>query len=211
MRQAVPKAVYVRDDRLRDMCRALPCQLCGADGDGAGVTWAHCNWGRHGKGKSIKASDVYVAALCWACHSELDQGLFFDNAKKIALWTRAHVRTVATAIALGLWPVDIPAPPPPEDRRMPDPDLPASPPPLPVGVTIKTLIDGTIVRSDSPEWQDECLKRHKHLLNIRGRDIATIKGYIANVRVSEGEVAAKRLKDAYADDWADRKSVGGKA
>ena len=106
----VPKFEYVRDTRLRDVCRALPCQHCGASGPDAGVTWAHSNQGIHGHARSIKASDVFVAALCWICHRELDQGKRWDQATKVAIWTAAHLRTVAQAVLLGLWPRDIPIP-----------------------------------------------------------------------------------------------------
>ena len=106
----VPKFAYVRDERLRDMCRAMPCQHCGIEGEDAGVTWAHSNQLRHGKAKSLKASDVYVAALCHTCHAELDQGKTMDAAQKVALWEAAHRRTVDTAQAAGTWPADIPTP-----------------------------------------------------------------------------------------------------
>ena len=106
----IPKFAYVRDARIRDVCRALPCQHCGASGPDAGVTWAHSNQGIHGHARGIKASDVYVAALRWACHRELDQGRAWDRARKVAMWTAAHLRTVALAVRLGLWPRSVPAP-----------------------------------------------------------------------------------------------------
>ena len=106
----VPKFAYVRDTRIRDACRALPCQHCGAVGPDAGVTWAHSNQGIHGHARGIKASDVYVAALCWVCHRELDQGKQWDRATRVAIWTAAHLRTVALAVLLGLWPRDVPVP-----------------------------------------------------------------------------------------------------
>ena len=103
----VPKQAYIRDDRLRDMCRAMPCQRCG---NHEGVTWAHSNQAQHGKGRSIKASDQFVAALCQECHAELDQGSSWTRAERIAVWTYAHNRTVATAIANGTWPDGVPIP-----------------------------------------------------------------------------------------------------
>jgi hypothetical protein len=106
----VPKFPYVRDERLRDMCRAMACQHCGRSGPDAGVTWAHSNWAIHGKGKSIKASDVYVAALCAMCHWMLDQGRAWSEEHKLLVWTTAHVKTIATAMREGAWPVGIPIP-----------------------------------------------------------------------------------------------------
>lgn len=106
-----PKFAYVRDDRLRDMCRAMACQHCyGATCGNVGVTWAHSNQARHGKGKSIKASDQYVAAMGTACHAELDQGKSHTQAEKVAIWERAHARTVALALQLGTWPAGVPVP-----------------------------------------------------------------------------------------------------
>lgn len=106
----VPKREYVRDERLRDMCRAMACQNCyGAVCGNVGVTWAHSNQSRHGKGKSIKASDVFVAAMGTACHAYLDQG-FGTRAQNIALWERAHARTVKLALQLGTWPAGVPVP-----------------------------------------------------------------------------------------------------
>ena len=107
---AVEKFAYVRDERLRAMCRAMACQRCLWEGPDAGVTWAHSNWSEHGKGKGIKASDVYVAALCWVCHGLLDQGNSMTEADKRLLWDRAHRATVTEGQRLGLWPANIAAP-----------------------------------------------------------------------------------------------------
>lgn len=107
----VPKRVYVRDERLRDMCRAMACQHCyGATCGNVGVTWAHSNQGRHGKGGRIKASDQFVAAMGTACHAELDQGKTHTQAQKVAIWEQAHARTVALALQLGTWPAGVPVP-----------------------------------------------------------------------------------------------------
>lgn len=106
----VPKFAYVRDERLRDMCRAMCCQHCGKGGPDAGVTWAHSNQGEHGKGKGIKASDVFVAALCDSCHFQIDQGKDWPQDVKLRVWEAAHRRTKLHALANGLWPKDIPCP-----------------------------------------------------------------------------------------------------
>jgi hypothetical protein len=104
---ARPKFQYVRDTRLRDMCRAMECQCCGLQGP---ITWAHSNWAEHGHGRGIKASDVYVAALCWMCHRDLDQGSRKTADERRALWDKAHGRTVRTAMERGLWPEGVPVP-----------------------------------------------------------------------------------------------------
>ena len=67
-----PKTKYLRDKKRLQACRSLPCQHCGAE-DGT-VVAAHSNEGIHGKGRGIKASDEFVAALCFTCHANLDQG-----------------------------------------------------------------------------------------------------------------------------------------
>lgn len=105
----VPKFAYVRDERLRDMCRALECQVCGAAGPDAGVTWAHSNSSTHGKGRGIKASDVYVAAMCHTCHAALDQGKG-SRAENADTWRRAWARTVREALIRGIWPDGVPVP-----------------------------------------------------------------------------------------------------
>lgn len=105
-----PKFPYIRDERLRDMCRAMACQHCGAAGDLAGVTWAHSNQGRHGKAQRKKASDQFVAALCFICHRLVDQSTL-DAEVRLRIWTSAHHKTVALALVLGTWPAGVPVPP----------------------------------------------------------------------------------------------------
>lgn len=105
---AVPKFTYVRSKKLLQACRALPCQHCGAS-DGT-VCAAHSNQAQHGKGKSIKASDVFVASLCFRCHTALDQGADLTREQRIAMWTDAWRSTVRGLLRLGLWPQDIPVP-----------------------------------------------------------------------------------------------------
>lgn len=104
----VPKLAYVRDDRIRLACQRLDCQHCGRD-DGT-ITWAHSNWGEHGKGKSVKASDIYVAAMCAVCHYLLDQGRTWSAEERRANWLAAHRKTIRKLLMLGWWPKDIPPP-----------------------------------------------------------------------------------------------------
>ena len=104
---SLPKFIYVRDLRLRVMCRQQPCQHCGASGPFAGVTWAHSNQAVHGKGGAVKASDIFVAALCAVCHRELDQGRAMTQEQRVVMWTVAHERTVRRALRDGTWPSGI--------------------------------------------------------------------------------------------------------
>lgn len=103
-----PKFQYVRSKKLLEACRLIPCQHCGAQ-DGT-VVAAHSNWSEHGKGKSIKASDIYVASLCSICHHQLDQGLLWSREQRKEIWTAAHRKTVALLNAMGLWPDGVPQP-----------------------------------------------------------------------------------------------------
>lgn len=105
---AFQKFAYTRSKALLVACREIPCQSCGvADGT---VVAAHSNQARHGKGRSIKASDIYVASLCTKCHSELDQGYSMSRAQRAGMWDAAHRNTVRTLLKRGLWPMNVEIP-----------------------------------------------------------------------------------------------------
>ena len=87
-----PKHVYVRNKRLLEAARHIPCQHCGAE-DGT-VVAAHSNEGVHGKGRGIKASDEFIAALCFTCHANLDQGRMSKH-DRAEMWHNAHIKTKA--------------------------------------------------------------------------------------------------------------------
>lgn len=108
----VEKFEYVRSRKLLDAIKTLPCQHCGAP---APSDPAHSNQQCHGKGKSIKASDVFTAALCRECHREIDQGHRLTYAERIDVWSNAWRKTVATLLREGLWPMEIKIP---DTRRM---------------------------------------------------------------------------------------------
>ena len=95
------KYPYVRDKRILEFCRTLACQSCGIDN--GTIVAAHSNQGIHGKGRGIKASDQYVAALCYECHYEVDQGRLCKVTKQM-IWNEAHERTKEHLIREGLWP-----------------------------------------------------------------------------------------------------------
>jgi len=69
------------------------------------VVAAHSNQSKHGKGRGIKASDQYVAALCHRCHFEVDQGKG-TREEKNAIWDEAHRLTRMILEKDGLWPQD---------------------------------------------------------------------------------------------------------
>lgn len=108
MAEPVAKREYIRSKALREAYRLIPCQHCGAD-DGT-VCGAHSNWAVHGKGKSIKASDIYQASLCHTCHSQLDQGSRLLERERKRLWWAAHTKSVPLLVSLGHWPDNIEPP-----------------------------------------------------------------------------------------------------
>jgi hypothetical protein len=81
-----------RNAKLLVACRELPCQLCEIE-DGT-VIAAHSNQLADGKGKGIKASDYRVAALCFSCHMDLDQGNKLTKDQRREFWEMAHRRTI---------------------------------------------------------------------------------------------------------------------
>lgn len=89
-----------RSNRLLVACRQLPCQLCGAE-DGT-VVAAHGNSSADGKGMGHKASDAAVAALCFKCHAEIDQGSELSKDERRARWYQAHVQTLRALIERGI-------------------------------------------------------------------------------------------------------------
>jgi len=102
-----PKHDYVRCEAILIACRSLACQHCGTN-DGT-VVAAHANWG-FGKGMGIKADDSRVAALCFGCHSELDQGKRWSEETRRFVWAHAHAKTVALLVLRGAWPRGVPVP-----------------------------------------------------------------------------------------------------
>jgi len=70
------------------------CVLCGAYGTEA----AHRN---EGKGMGTKADDCMTAALCRACHVEIDQGKTLDRDARRATMDRAIVLTLRELVRVG--------------------------------------------------------------------------------------------------------------
>lgn len=89
-----------RSEKLLKACRKLACQHCGADN--GTVVAAHSNWLRDGKARSMKAHDYRVAALCYTCHMELDQGSKMSKAERMEMWEEAHRKTIGQLFEQGL-------------------------------------------------------------------------------------------------------------
>ena len=85
-----PKFTYLRSKTLLRKVAALPCQICHA---GAPSQASHSNQAIHGKGRGIKASDEFTAALCPSCHYEIDQGKKLSREEKLAWWEQAYENT----------------------------------------------------------------------------------------------------------------------
>lgn len=84
-----------RNKKLLEAVRESPfCWGCGKENDGT-IVAAHSNQLRDEKGKGIKAHDFRIAALCFACHSGLDQGKDMTKEERIELWEEAHRATIA--------------------------------------------------------------------------------------------------------------------
>ena len=81
-----------RNPKLLKAVASLPCQECGAN-DGT-VVAAHSNQLRDGKGRSLKASDYRVAALCFVCHHAYDQGNKMSKQERTAMFDEAHRKTI---------------------------------------------------------------------------------------------------------------------
>ena len=103
----IPKYNYFRSKKHLINVADLPCQNCYIEGQ---TQAAHSNWAEHGKGRGIKASDEYTAALCQTCHTELDSGARLNKEQRRDLWQMAYQKTVNKLIEKNLWPVDIAKP-----------------------------------------------------------------------------------------------------
>lgn len=55
---------------------------------------AHSNQLRDGKGRAIKSHDFRVAALCFRCHAEIDQGSKMSKEDRVDIWEMAHRKTI---------------------------------------------------------------------------------------------------------------------
>lgn len=77
------------------LCRGQVCYLaipgC-CRRDIASVVPCHSNQLRHGKGKGIKALDLFTVPGCRDCHAEIDQGKRFTKEEKFRIWDDAYAR-----------------------------------------------------------------------------------------------------------------------
>ncbi|MFA3397457.1 hypothetical protein KWE68_03340 [Acinetobacter baumannii] len=64
--------------------RRLPCIRCGNPNSQA----AHSNSAKHGKGRSIKASDQFTIPLCFKCHAAFDRFELGNRAESEAMFEK---------------------------------------------------------------------------------------------------------------------------
>lgn len=81
-----------RNKRILDLAQHHHCQALGCPADAPSVA-AHSNFGKHGKGTSMKAHDCFVAYLCVDCHRWVDQGMASQTDKE-EVWYGAHESSI---------------------------------------------------------------------------------------------------------------------
>ena len=74
--------------------------VCGVR-DGT-VCAAHSNQLRDNKGRSIKAHDFRIAAMCFKCHTKCDQGRELSKEERLAMWEDAHRATIGWLFTEGV-------------------------------------------------------------------------------------------------------------
>jgi len=80
-----------RNDKLLRAVAQMPCMRCGLQGS---TQASHSNQLRDGKGRGLKAHDYRIAALCFRCHAEIDQGKDLSKADRVTIWDEAHRATI---------------------------------------------------------------------------------------------------------------------
>ncbi len=79
----------MRDSKRLAAVRLLPCVRCGHPYSQA----AHSNSAKHGKGRSIKASDEFTVPLCHSCHHQFDTFQLGNRAESEAMFEKWLVKT----------------------------------------------------------------------------------------------------------------------
>jgi len=99
-----PKFRYWRSKSYLRWVASLPCVACGIEGYSQA---AHSNQAKHGKGKSVKASDEFTFPLCaphgghMGCHQMHDLAIGWTKAERDETEDRYIARTWADAQAHG--------------------------------------------------------------------------------------------------------------
>ena len=78
----------MRNPKRLAAIRKLPCIRCGNPHSQA----AHSNSAKHGKGRGIKSSDLFVIPLCFECHAEFDRFELGNREESEAMFDQWLVR-----------------------------------------------------------------------------------------------------------------------
>ena len=79
----------MRDAKRLAAVRLLPCVKCGNPNSQA----AHSNSAKHGKGRSIKSSDIYTIPLCQSCHHQFDTFQLGSRAESETMFDQWLIKT----------------------------------------------------------------------------------------------------------------------
>ncbi len=79
----------MRDAKRLAAIRKLPCIRCGNPNSQA----AHSNSAKHGKGRGIKSSDLFVIPLCAICHAAFDRFELGSRAESEATFEKWLIKT----------------------------------------------------------------------------------------------------------------------
>ena len=79
----------MRDAKRLAEVRKLPCVKCGNPYSQA----AHSNSAKHGKGRGIKASDLFTISLCFSCHHQFDTFQLGNRAESEAMFDQWLIKT----------------------------------------------------------------------------------------------------------------------
>lgn len=93
-----------QNKRIRESARGQQCafQIPGVcNGNPETTVWAHSNKQRHGKGRGLKAHDIFGAYACSACHEWYDQGPASRDEKDDA-FQLAHERSLLKLVTEGV-------------------------------------------------------------------------------------------------------------
>jgi hypothetical protein len=96
---ARPKFSYVRSEPYRRYVASQACFACGIEGQSQAC---HSNQAKHGKGGSIKASDVFTWPLCVRHHREHDQCLEMTKAERDSIEDE-YIQRMQTLAAEAGW------------------------------------------------------------------------------------------------------------
>jgi len=100
----IPKFNYFRSKSHLKNVADLPCQICYVEGK---TQASHSNQAIHGKGRSIRSSDEFTAAICIEHHYEIDQGSNLTKQQRVDVWNEAYQKTVNRLKNSGKWPKEL--------------------------------------------------------------------------------------------------------